>query len=182
MRTWWGSVCMLAAPSRADCADARWPPLSTGHGVCKLGFCKCDEGWFGHDCAYRMEGVAYTPGSASGGGVWRGHCCCRERTRCRLSNSAAHSRNVRVRATRRSPQAPTQHRSGHEETNRPWIKGQVHTPAAKDPEPGEKRLRPRIWVYELPSDYNTLLLQYRVAKYGAVGLDRSDCAIGWTGT
>lgn len=58
----------------------------------------------------------------------------------------------------------------------------MHTPAAKDPEPGEKRLRPRIWVYELPSDYNTLLLQYRVAKYGAVGLDRSDCAIGWTGT
>ena len=63
---------MLVAPGRADCADARCSPPSTGHGVCKLGFCKCDEGWFGHDCAYRMEGVAYTPGSVSEGGCGGG--------------------------------------------------------------------------------------------------------------
>ena len=25
----------------------------SGHGNCYLGFCKCDEGWYGHDCARR---------------------------------------------------------------------------------------------------------------------------------
>lgn len=54
--------------------------------------------------------------------------------------------------------------TGYEETSRPWIKGQVHTPAAKDPAPGAARLRPLIWVYELPADYNSLLLQYRVER------------------
>lgn len=64
MRAGWGGLPWLAA--RAARADARCPPPCAGHGVCKMGFCKCDEGWFGHDCAYRMEGVAYTPGSVPG--------------------------------------------------------------------------------------------------------------------
>ena len=82
-----------------------------GHGECHLGFCKCHEGWFGHDCAYRMEGVEDGPGL---------------------------------------------------EESRPWIRPHVETPASHDPTPGATRLRPLIWVYEMPTDYNALLMQYRV--------------------
>ena len=27
-----------------------------GHGECYLGFCQCHVGYYGHDCAQRMEG------------------------------------------------------------------------------------------------------------------------------
>ncbi|KAK2080891.1 hypothetical protein QBZ16_000745 [Prototheca wickerhamii] len=88
-----------------------------GHGECSLGFCKCHEGWFGHDCAYRMQAVVDGPGL---------------------------------------------------EESRPWLRAHVETPASHDPAPGATRLRPLIWVYEMPTDYNSLLLQYRVARhYGA---------------
>lgn len=33
-----------------------------GHGTCLSGFCKCDPGWFGQDCAYRVAGTAWAPG------------------------------------------------------------------------------------------------------------------------
>ncbi|KIZ06152.1 exostosin-like glycosyltransferase [Monoraphidium neglectum] len=32
------------------------PKECSGHGDCNLGFCKCHAGWFGHDCAGRVEG------------------------------------------------------------------------------------------------------------------------------
>ena len=82
-----------------------------GHGECSLGFCKCHEGWFGHDCAYRMQAVVDGPGL---------------------------------------------------EESRPWLRAHVETPASHDPAPGATRLRPLIWVYEMPTDYNALLMQYRV--------------------
>ena len=33
-----------------------------GHGECNAGFCKCHEGWYGHDCAFSRAGVKRTPG------------------------------------------------------------------------------------------------------------------------
>ena len=51
------SCCAAAAP-----AHACW---RAGRGECKLGFCKCYQGWFGHDCAYRMQGVEDMPGERS---------------------------------------------------------------------------------------------------------------------
>ena len=36
--------------------------------------------------------------------------------------------------------------AGMEDAERPWLKDFVHTPAAKDPEPGATRLRPLIYV------------------------------------
>jgi hypothetical protein len=45
------------------------------------------------------------------------------------------------------------------EVHRPWISSHVQTPAAMDPLSGETRLRPLIYVYELPSMYNQLMLQ-----------------------
>ena len=45
-------------------SSTREPPASwcAGHGRCNAGFCHCHSGWFGHDCAYRMEGVEDAPG------------------------------------------------------------------------------------------------------------------------
>ena len=38
-----------------------------------------------------------------------------------------------------------------EEGERPWLKPFVHTPAAKDPEPGTTRKRPLIYMQVLGS-------------------------------
>jgi hypothetical protein len=41
---------------------------------------------------------------------------------------------------------------------RPWLKPHAVTPSAAEPQPAT-RLRPLIYVYDLPSDFNTRLLQ-----------------------
>lgn len=33
-------------------------------GVCYLGFCKCDPGWFGHDCTNRVTGLPAPEGES----------------------------------------------------------------------------------------------------------------------
>ena len=33
-----------------------------GHGDCNAGFCKCHDGWYGHDCAFSRAGVKRTAG------------------------------------------------------------------------------------------------------------------------
>lgn len=52
-----------------------------------------------------------------------------------------------------------------EEGDRPWLKPHVHTPAARDPQPGQTRKRPLIYVYELPPFYNAVMLQV-CARHG----------------
>jgi hypothetical protein len=42
--------------------------------------------------------------------------------------------------------------------DRPWLKPHAVNPAAAEPQPAI-RLRPLIYVYDLPSDFNTRLLQ-----------------------
>lgn len=49
---------------------------------------------------------------------------------------------------------------------RPWLKPFVHTPTARDPEPGATRRRPLIYVYDLPPMFNALMLQVGVKKSG----------------
>ncbi|KAL4427668.1 hypothetical protein ABPG75_001757 [Micractinium tetrahymenae] len=87
------------------------PNQCNGRGTCLYGYCKCDEGWHGIDCAHcSMYADGQQPGL---------------------------------------------------EEQRPWIKPFVHTPAARDFAPGETRKRPLIYVYNLPSEYASLMLQYR---------------------
>ena len=38
------------------------PNQCSGHGECYLGWCHCQDGYFGQDCAYRMPGVNWTLG------------------------------------------------------------------------------------------------------------------------
>ena len=33
-----------------------------GRGECYFGFCRCLDGWYGHDCAQRRKGHPMTPG------------------------------------------------------------------------------------------------------------------------
>lgn len=49
--------------------------------------------------------------------------------------------------------------AGMEDGERPWLKPHVHTPAAREPKPGETRKRPLIYVYDLPAIYNSIFLQ-----------------------
>ena len=46
---WDGKNCEV--PTEAFC-----PNQCTGHGECRLGYCKCNAGWFGLDCASRGDG------------------------------------------------------------------------------------------------------------------------------
>eukprot|EP00884_Botryococcus_braunii_P008777 jgi/Botrbrau1/17900/Bobra.50_1s0001.1 len=90
----------------------------SGHGECRLGFCLCHEGYYGHDCARRRAGFPDVPG---------------------------------------------------DELARPWLlEAMVPPPAAADPPVLKKRLRPLIYVYDLPPDYNSRLLEYRVDKGSCV--------------
>jgi Exostosin family len=105
----------------------------SGHGECYLGWCKCYKGYFGHDCAYRIDGIEWDEGLVDG-----------------LGNL------------------------GEAVLPRFWLADVAHTPAARDvlvknPKNNkEKKLtrhRPLIYVYELPSKYNQLMLQYRFQRY-----------------
>lgn len=55
-------------PSPAGCARSLLSGViclalvPAGHGECMNGFCKCHEGYWGHDCAYRYPGTEWTPG------------------------------------------------------------------------------------------------------------------------
>ena len=50
---------------------------------------------------------------------------------------------------------------------RPWIAAHAQPPASTI-KAASTRLRPLIYIYDLPSIYNTRLLQYRVVKVGAL--------------
>lgn len=45
------------------------PNSCSGHGRCDGGFCVCVTGWFGHDCAGRVEGQQPEAFNESTGGL-----------------------------------------------------------------------------------------------------------------
>ena len=49
---------------------------------------------------------------------------------------------------------------------RPWIAPHAHVPAINKEASERQALRPLVYVYSLPSIYNSRLLQYRVVKVG----------------
>ena len=59
--------------------------------------------------------------------------------------------------------------TGLEETTQQWIKPHVYTPGAADPPLNKTRKRPLIYVHELPSAYNSRMLQ---ASKAAMALPR----------
>eukprot|EP00884_Botryococcus_braunii_P002394 jgi/Botrbrau1/12155/Bobra.0186s0066.1 len=111
MDGWDGPTC--ETPHEAFCINQ-----CSGHGDCRSGFCRCHPGYYGHDCARRVQNSIALPGL---------------------------------------------------EKDRPWLHDvMVQPPAATDPPILSKRLRPLIYIYDLPPDYNSLLLQYRNHKGSCV--------------
>mmetsp|Transcript_28884 Transcript_28884/g.77805 ORF Transcript_28884/g.77805 Transcript_28884/m.77805 type:complete len:776 (-) Transcript_28884:785-3112(-) len=45
----------------------------SGHGECRQGFCMCDPGWYGHDCAQRKKGAHASPGDVLKARPWLKH-------------------------------------------------------------------------------------------------------------
>ncbi|KAI3427182.1 hypothetical protein D9Q98_007119 [Chlorella vulgaris] len=120
-----GGWCMAEEPKHmCDCIVDGWGGQGcqqrfemfclnqcNGRGECNQGYCKCDPGWHGIDCAHRSATAdASKPGR---------------------------------------------------EESRPWIKDHVRTPAAQDFPPGSYRKHPLIYVYELPAEFASLMIQYR---------------------
>ncbi len=48
---------------------------------------------------------------------------------------------------------------------RPWLRPHTVTPAALQ---GKTRMRPLIYVYDLPAEFNSRMLQYRLNKWHCV--------------
>jgi hypothetical protein len=49
--------------------------------------------------------------------------------------------------------------TGVQHSSQPWLAENIRLPAAADPPVLKQRLRPLIYIYDLPSDYNTRMLQ-----------------------
>ncbi|KAG2494839.1 hypothetical protein HYH03_007079 [Edaphochlamys debaryana] len=60
----WTAGCTLDDLGGATCDDpvqAFCPGACSGHGFCNLGFCVCDDGYYGHDCSRRKAGLPLLP-------------------------------------------------------------------------------------------------------------------------
>ncbi|KAG2494841.1 hypothetical protein HYH03_007081 [Edaphochlamys debaryana] len=58
------ALCTLDDLGGLTCDDpvqAFCPGACSGHGFCNLGFCVCDEGYYGHDCSRRKAGLPLLP-------------------------------------------------------------------------------------------------------------------------
>ncbi|PNH08796.1 putative beta-1,4-xylosyltransferase IRX10 [Tetrabaena socialis] len=62
----WAPICGpedLTGPLCDQPQEAFCPGACAGHGFCDLGFCRCDEGYYGHDCARRKASLPLLPSS-----------------------------------------------------------------------------------------------------------------------
>lgn len=55
--------------------------------------------------------------------------------------------------------------AGDEVVNKPWLRKAITPPvAAQDPPLTPTRLRPYVYVYDVPPDYSSDILQYRIER------------------
>ncbi|KAG2494840.1 hypothetical protein HYH03_007080 [Edaphochlamys debaryana] len=61
----WTALCTvlddLGGLTCDDPVQAFCPGACSGHGFCNLGFCVCDDGYYGHDCSRRKAGLPLLP-------------------------------------------------------------------------------------------------------------------------
>ena len=155
--------------------EAVCPLQCNGHGKCLSGFCKCEPGWYGTDCSrlaagFDEDGVGHGKGAAlgdgavgrrlmggslasenashlTGGGPWEVFSADGGRGRAVQS---------RGRRTGRSGGGGGEGGDGGSGGASRYGAGRVSPP---------RRKRPLIFIYDLPPDYNSRLLQYKNNPY-----------------
>lgn len=132
------------------------------------------KGWFGLDCANRMEGMANFPGKEIA--CWGPHFMWQSFGGQRgseptspptIGGACDHGMGISAcpssavwRRCAVGPQRAVRggwHSPAGLVDERPWIQGLVHTPAVT----GTNRSRPLIYVYDLDPLYNSRMIQYR---------------------
>lgn len=142
-----GKLC--DRPFQATCVNQ-----CNGHGECMTGFCFCDDGWYGHDCAYRRAGVPWAPGREA----WQPWINDTMHTPAAWDVEMREGGEAMAATGVQKPPSPGD--VTHSPAN---STATVHSAPTK-PIMAPRR-RPLIYVYELPSEFNTRMVQY------ALGLD-----------
>ncbi|KAL6758481.1 exostosin-like glycosyltransferase [Haematococcus lacustris] len=162
------------------------PNSCSGHGVCDLGFCKCNQGWYGADCVRKnadmdmFEVRAWESLQARvHGQLGAVHASIAQRATEHLVK-AHRLRRMRPHTRATAPMVAY----GKEEAEVDPAESDSTTGLADGAEGGASgamsgpegphhlllthRPRPLIYVYDLPAAYNARMLQYRVDKMQCV--------------
>ncbi|KAG1665161.1 hypothetical protein FOA52_005542 [Chlamydomonas sp. UWO 241] len=144
--------------------EVKWGSVTYDDIYGPKGWCNADEpikeygclldGHHGPSCELRHE--MFCPNQCSGrGDCWLGFCTC-------------HQGWYGMDCARKIAGAPIEPAWLHKE--RPWLHTVVVVAPEAEPGPsaGAKRMRPLIYVYDLPSEFTTRILQYRVQRRACV--------------
>jgi hypothetical protein len=168
-----GDVCEI--PVEHFCANQ-----CSGHGECYLGWCQCHKGYYGHDCAYRISGVPWDNGLIDGLAsfgeavpprYWLADVAStpaahdvEEKNSNSIGDFIQYASNFFFR--RKKEEKKDQHSNTTIHSTSRQIKEDPPSPITPNKRTSHRlRHRPRIYVYELPSKFNQLMLQYRFQRY-----------------
>ncbi|KAG7674943.1 hypothetical protein Ndes2526A_g07692 [Nannochloris sp. 'desiccata'] len=142
-----GDLCEI--PVEHFCANQ-----CSGHGQCYLGWCQCHKGYYGHDCAYRVPGVAWDNGLTDGHASFGAAVPQRYWLADVASTPAAHD------VVEEREDSGGRHTAIHTKVNK-FKEDSIPTKKTAN----RLNRRPLIYVYELHSKFNQLMLQYRFQRY-----------------
>ncbi|PNH07497.1 putative glucuronosyltransferase, partial [Tetrabaena socialis] len=183
----WQPDCNMDGLSGRNCDEVVenfCPGACSGHGTCYLGWCNCEPGYYGHDCARRRAGLPLLP-STIPTTPWLAELL-REPPAAQEPPPAPTRRRPLIYVYDLEPlyQAKILQYScepgyyGHDCARRraglpllpstipttPWLAELLREPpAAQEPPPAPTRRRPLIYVYDLEPLYQAKILQYRVS-------------------
>ncbi|KAG2493469.1 hypothetical protein HYH03_008286 [Edaphochlamys debaryana] len=113
------------------------PNQCSGHGECDAGYCRCHQGWYGHECARKKAGEAMEPGFDVTQRPWL--------------------KDALVPVPAAAPEPP------------PAAEGSAGVGAGAGgaaAEPGAEvasgRMRPFIYVYDMPPEFTSRMHQYKL--------------------
>jgi hypothetical protein len=160
-----GDLCEI--PVEHFCANQ-----CSGHGECYLGWCQCHKGYYGHDCAYRIAGVEWDNGLVDGlvsfelavlPRYWLADVAKTPAARDVVKGDGASGGSLTDLFAKKFF-------GNNDEDSEEKEKQEIATPPPLLPnytkkEPTPPIHRPLIYIYELPTKFNQLLLQYRFQRH-----------------